>query len=91
MVSGNLEAHENILSFKAVAEKNVELAKANVHSTEEATKLAQIMLRYPPLSTVWNLPPISVARRTRVVETAIMMMPSAESLPHSPSSAKRRI
>lgn len=46
---------------------------------------------YPPRSTALNLAPMNEARSTSVVEIKIMMIPSAESLPHRPSSAKRRI
>jgi glucose-1-phosphate adenylyltransferase len=46
---------------------------------------------YPEFSTVLKRAPTSVASTTSVVETPIMMMPSAESLPHSPSSANFRI
>lgn len=42
-------------------------------------------------STVLKRAPTSVAARTSAVETPIMMMPSAESLPQSPSSANLRI
>ena len=36
-------------ALKAVAERNVELARANVHSAEEAIKLAQIVFNYTTL------------------------------------------
>jgi hypothetical protein len=43
------------------------------------------------LSTFVNLAPIRDAITTKAVEIKIMMIPSAESLPQRPSSAKRRI
>jgi len=46
---------------------------------------------YPPFPAARKRAPTSVARTTSVVDTPIMMMPSAESLPHSPSSANLRI
>jgi len=46
---------------------------------------------YSPSSTGLNFTPTRVAKSTRAVEMIIIMMPSADSWPHKPSSAKRKI
>lgn len=59
-LSGNIEAHESVPSFKTVqslqtaALRTIELAQAGMHHSQEAVELARIVVSCTPLSALFD-------------------------------------